>query len=107
IFPRLNTPVWTKRCRVTTILWCFAGGMIMIWLPTSVAGSIVDRMTFGSILSGAAACGVWCFAMIILDYARLPPSLRMSPLLRTLTAISGIVMTGLGVQTTIAWLQSS
>jgi len=107
IFRRLNTPAWTRRCRMATIVWCFAGGMVMIWLPSSVAGSIVDRMTFGSILSGAAACGVWCFAMIVLDYVRLPPPLRMSPLLRTLTAIAGIVMTGLGVQTTIAWLQSS
>jgi len=107
IIPSLNTPVWIRRCRTATILWCFAGGMFMIWLPTSMAGSIVDRMTFGSILSGAAACGLWCFAMIILDYVRLPAALRMSPLLRTLTALAGFVMLGLGVQTTIAWLQSA
>jgi len=105
IIPRLATPLWTKRCRRLTILWCFVGGMTMIWLPKSVAGSIVDRMTFGSIISGAAACGIWCFAMIVLDFVRLPPQLRMSPLLRTMTALAGLVMTALGVQTTIAYLQ--
>lgn len=106
VIPKSATPRWTKLCRRGTVLWCFCGGMIMIWLPRSIAGSIVERMTFGSIISGAGACGIWCFAMIILDYARLPPPLRMSPLLRTLTALAGLVMTALGIQTTIAWFQS-
>ena len=105
IIPASNTPTWTKRCRIATIVWCFAGGMTMIWLPKSIAGSVVDRMTFGAIISGAAACGVWCFAMIVLDHLRLPPPLRMSPLLRVLTAIAGFVMTGLGIQTTLAWFK--
>ncbi len=104
IVPRLATPDWSRRCRLATVAWCFLGGMTMIWLPKSVAGSIVDRMTFGSIISGAGACGLWCFAMIILDFVRLPKPLRMSRLLLALTAIAGIVMTALGVQTTIAYL---
>jgi len=43
--------------------------------------------------------------MIVLDHLRLPPPLRMSPLLRVLTAIAGFVMTGLGIQTTLAWFK--
>ena len=75
----------------------------MVWLPAGIAGNIVDRMTFGTILSGAGACGLWCFAMVWADYTRLPAPLRMSPLVRSLTLIAGLAMTFLGVQTTIAY----
>jgi hypothetical protein len=105
IVPKSNTAGGTRMLRRATVVWCFVGGMTMIWLPKSIAGSIVDRMTLGSVISGAAACGVWCFAMIWLDYARLPAPLRMSWPLRSLTAIAGLAMTLLGIQTTIAFFQ--
>jgi len=62
-----------------------------------VAGDITDRLTFGSILSGAGACGLWCLAMLWTDRRRLPPALQMSPLLRGLTWVAGMAMTGLGL----------
>ena len=103
ILPQLNTPSWTYQLRRATVAWCFFGGMTMIWLPAESSGSIVERMTFGSIISGAGACGVWCFAMIWLDYVRLPAPLRMSWPLRVATAVAGVAMTVLGVLTTIAF----
>ena len=103
IVPQLDTPAWTRGLRLTTVSWCFIGGMMMIWLPSSAAGSIIERMTFGSIISGAGACGVWCFAMIWLDCVRLPGPLRMSWPLSCVTFVAGVVMTTLGVQTAIAY----
>ena len=88
-----------------TVAYCFLGGLTVVWLPERIAGSIVQRMTFGTIISGAAACGLWCFAMLWLDRVRLPAPLRMSPLLKLLTWIAGVAMTFLGVQTMIAYFR--
>ncbi len=103
IVPGLATKRRQPWLRGGIVAYCFLGGLLMLWLPEGLAGDIVGRITFGTIISGAAACGLWCFAMLWTDYVRLPAPLRMSPLLRLLTLIAGIVMTLLGVQTTIAY----
>jgi Mn2+/Fe2+ NRAMP family transporter len=103
VLPKLAQPHRLPAIRAGVVAYCFFGGLVMIWLPAGVAGNIVDRMTFGTIVSGAGACGLWCFAMVWADYVRLPPSLRMRPLLRLLAVIAGLGMTFLGVQTTIAY----
>lgn len=80
------------------VAYCFLGGLTMVWLPASVAGNVVDRMTFGSIISGAASCGLWCLAMIWVDRKRLPPALRMGRGLTTAVAVAGLAMIALGAQ---------
>jgi hypothetical protein len=77
--------------------------MIMMWLPKQIAGDVVGRMTFGAIIGGATLCGLWCFAMLWTDYARLPRALRMSGLLWWSTLVAGLVMTTLGVQTLLVY----
>jgi hypothetical protein len=89
-----------------TVVYCFVGGLVLVWLPEKIAGTIVDRTTFGTIISGAATCGLWCFAMLWLDYVRLPAPLRMSWRLRIATVIAGAAMTFLGVQTIISYIAS-
>ena len=68
-------------------------------------GSVKDRMLFGAIVSSANACGLWCFAMLWLDRTRLPKPLRMSLLLTLATAIAGVAMMGLGIQSTIEYFR--
>lgn len=60
--------------RITNV-YCIVGAMLLIWLPQSVSGNIVDRMIFGAIIGGALTCGLWCFAMLIIDKTRLPKAL--------------------------------
>ncbi|NUQ64337.1 MAG: Nramp family divalent metal transporter [Pirellulales bacterium] len=103
IAPRWVTPRSIPYLRGSTTAYCFLGGLAMVWLPVGIAGTIVQRMTFGTMISGAATCGLWCFAMLWLDRVRLPVPLRMSRLLWGLTWIAGAGMTLLGVQTMIAY----
>ncbi len=103
IAPNWATPARMGFLGNAVVAYCFLGGLGIVWLPVAVAGSIVERMTIGSIVSGATSCGLWCFAMIWLDTVRLPAPLRMSWRLRGLTLIAGVSMTLLGVQTIIAY----
>ncbi|MCH8986320.1 MAG: hypothetical protein IIB04_06880, partial [Acidobacteria bacterium] len=96
IIPKLsaaNRVAVTERC---VVAYCFLGGLLMVWLPEVIAGNIIERMTYGGIISGATSCGLWCFAMLWLDRVRLPKPLRMSRLLWTMTFIAGVAMTSLG-----------
>jgi len=107
---RSIAPGWVTAERVPllrggTVAYCFLGGLVMVWLPEAIAGTIVGRMTFGTIISGAATCGLWCFAMLWLDRIRLPAPLRMSRRLWILTLLAGIGMTFLGVQAIIAYFR--
>lgn len=105
---RALLPKWTKDRHVPiwrnlTVAYCYGGGLIVIWLPEQIAGNVVSRMLLGAIIGGATLCGLWCFAMLWTDHARLPRALRMSRFLWVVTLIAGIVMTGLGVQTLITY----
>ena len=79
----------------------------MMWLPEQAAGTIIKRMTFGSIISGATSCGLWCFAMLWCDHVRLPAPLRMGMLMKILVLIAGSGMTLLGVIITLEYLRSA
>ena len=103
IVPKLTTPGRIPALRAGVVAYCFLGGMTMIWLPESLAGTIITRMTFGSIISGAASCGLWCFAMLWADHVRLPGPLRMSLTLKILTALAGLGMTTLGIIITVKY----
>ena len=96
---------WARMIRPLTISYCLFGGLTMMWLPKNIAGDVVSRMTFGAIFGGALSCGLWCFAMIWSDRSGLPKSLRMHPMLLALLFLAGVVMTGLGVQTLIAYFK--
>jgi hypothetical protein len=106
VVPGWATPERVSRIRGGTVAYCLLGGLMMVWLPEAVAGSIVQRMTFGTIISGAGACGLWCFAMLWLDRVRLPAPLQMSWQLRCLTGLAGTGMTFLGIQTVCAYFGS-
>ena len=77
--------------------YCTLGGMTLTWLPQSVAGDIIGRLTLGSLVSGAATCGLWCFAMLWVDHFRVPDALGMSRRLKIVTVVAGISMPAVGV----------
>jgi Mn2+/Fe2+ NRAMP family transporter len=93
----------SRYIRWAMMAYCYLGGMLLMWLPKSVAGGIVGRMTFGAVIGGATFCGLWCLAMLWTDRNRLPPPLRMPWPLWIATLLGGIVMTGLGVWTLIVY----
>lgn len=106
IAPTLTIPERIPAIRKAVVAYCFFGGLTMMWLPESLAGTIIKRMTFGSIISGAASCGLWCFAMLWADHVRLPAPLRMSRTMKTLTVIAGLTMTTLGIIITVEYFKS-
>ena len=77
----------------------------MVWLPSDLAGDVVGKMTFGAVLGGATLCGLWCFAMLWTDRTQLPPALQMSKSMKILTALGGLSMTLLGIQTLVVYFQ--
>ena len=97
--PNLASERHVALLRRLTAAYCFWGGMVLIWLPKSIAGDVVSRMTLGAVIGGATLCGLWCFAMLWIDRANLPRALRMSRPLWCSTFVAGVVMTALGVQT--------
>jgi len=101
--PRFDTRRTLTLLGRGVIAFCFLGGLAMVWLPERWAGSVVDRFTLATIISGALACGLWCFAMLIADTIRLPKKLRMSLLLKIATLIAGCSMFYLGLQSMIAY----
>ncbi len=88
-----NIKFWNK----TTNTYCLLGALALIWLPQSLSGNIVDRMVFGAIIGGALTCGLWCFAMLIIDNTRLPNALRMGKFLWLSVLLAGAVLTYLGI----------
>ena len=104
--PRAVTEKRLPGIRAGVVAYCFLGGLVVMWLPEGIAGAITDRVVFSTILSGALASGLWCFAMLLVDRLRLPAPLRMGPWLRVATLTAGVVMTWLGVLTTIAFLRA-
>ncbi|MDE2928684.1 MAG: Nramp family divalent metal transporter [Acidobacteriota bacterium] len=108
IFPRFVERPFFKSLRTVTIIYCFLGGLLLVWLPKEIAGDVLGRVTFTGVISGGiAACGLWCFAMIWADRYRLPPPLRMSWKLRLATAVAGAVMFSLGVRVIVSYFQGN
>jgi len=107
ICPRWVTSQRVPAVRLGVLVYCVLGGLTMMWLPEQAAGTIIKRMTFGSIISGATSCGLWCFAMLWCDHVRLPAPLRMGMLMKILVLIAGSGMTLLGVIITLEYLRSA
>ena len=107
VFPRLAASRSLRNLRTIVIFYCFLGGLLLVWLPREIAGNVLGRITFTSVISGgAAASGIWCFAMLWADHVRLPPALRMSWKLKLATVVAGTVMVGLGVRVIVSYFQS-
>jgi hypothetical protein len=105
VAPRAVTERTLPSWRRAVVAYCFIGGLAMIWLPEAYSRDVTGRMTFGSILGGGIASGLWCFAMLWADRTRLPASLRMGRGLRTLLWIAGLFMLALGAQTAFVYFR--
>jgi len=86
-----------RRVQVMVLAYCGIVGLILTWNVEK----LIPLMTFPSLMGGVLSCGLWCFGMIWLDRTKLPPQLRMSKLLTVMTAISGLILTGMGLKALI------
>ena len=96
VAPRAYKRLGAGPLKVLVVCYCSIGGLTLTWLPTTMAGDIVGRLTIGSLVSGAATCGLWCFAMLWVDRVRLPRALQMGWPLKMLTTVAGVMMCVLG-----------
>lgn len=83
-----------RSVRRAILLYVGIGGIVLMW-------SFKDPITMvtpAAIVGGVFTCGLWCFAMIWSDRHFLPPVLRMKPFLTVATAISGFMLTGIGLK---------
>lgn len=83
--------------RKLTNAYCVGLALLLIWLPQYLSGNIVDRMVLGAVVGGALTCGLWCFAMLIIDRTHLPKVLRMGKWLKFGVVLAGTVLTYLGL----------
>ena len=83
-----------RRVRTAVLLYCAVCGLLLLW----TTGDPIKLVTPAAIVGGVLTCGLWCFAMIWVDRRHLPKPLRMGGILLSLTTISGVVLTGLGVR---------
>ena len=96
LLPGVTRRLSARGMKTVVMAYCTIGGLTLTWLPQSLAGDIIGRLTLGSLVSGAATCGLWCFAMIWVDCTRMPRALRMSVALKVVTVVAGLSMTVLG-----------
>jgi len=95
IWPERN---WNfGRLRLRVILYTAAGGLLLLWtgFKTVVLAGIVAPF------AGVLGCGLWCLAMIWVEWKQLPSVYRMSKWLLALTAVAGITMAGIGCYVTL------
>jgi hypothetical protein len=95
IWPRRD---WSfDRLRLRVILYTAAGGLLLLWtgFKTVVLAGIVAPF------AGVLGCGLWCLAMIWVEWKQLPSVYRMSKWLLALTAIAGITMAAIGCYVTV------
>ena len=87
-----------ERFRRRLVLYCAAGGLILLWTLTLWADANPDNIVRpAAIIGGVFANGLWCLAMLWTDRRFLPKQLQMPPALRGLVTVSGVVLTVLGV----------
>jgi Mn2+/Fe2+ NRAMP family transporter len=98
----ISIAIWPKRSwsfdrlRLPVILYTAMGGLLLLWtgFKTVVIAGIVAPF------AGVLGCGLWCLAMIWVEWKQLPPVYRMSKWLLALTVIAGITMTAIGCYVT-------
>lgn len=83
-----------RRFRVLVVLYCAVPGLALMWTMTDP----VEIVTPAAIFGGVFACGLWCFFMLWADARFLIRPLRMSGLLKVLTAAAGFFLTVLGAK---------
>jgi hypothetical protein len=94
----ISIAIWPKRnwnfdrLRLLVILYTAVGGLLLLWtgFKTVVLAGIVAPF------AGVLGCGLWCLAMIWVEWKQLPRVYRMSKWLLALTAIAGITMAAVG-----------
>jgi Mn2+/Fe2+ NRAMP family transporter len=87
-----------EKFRRGMVLYCAAGGLILLWTLTLWADANPDNIVRpAAIIGGVFANGLWCLAMLWTDRHFLPKQLQMPPALRGLVTVSGVVLTVLGV----------
>jgi len=93
--PERASPKWRK----WVYTYGFLSGLLLTWLPQTVAGDIIGRSTIGSLVSGATTGGLWCFAMLWLDHKKVPRAMQMGPMLKIGVWLAGFLLFGLGLKT--------
>ena len=88
--------------RAWVILYCAVFGLALLWTVDDPVGLVTPAALVGGVLT----CGLWCFAMIWTDRRFVPAPLRMGTALLVATAISGAVLTGLGLKGIVDYLSS-
>jgi len=83
-----------EKLRVGIVLYCAAFALLFLWTMRDP----IKIVTPAAIVGGVFTCGLWCLAMIWADRRFLPKPLRMGHGLLALTAISGVVLTTLGMK---------
>jgi Mn2+/Fe2+ NRAMP family transporter len=94
----ISIAIWPKRTwnfdrlRLLVILYTAVGGLLLLWtgFKTVVLAGIVAPF------AGVLGCGLWCLAMIWVEWKQLPRAYRMSKWLLALTAIAGFTMAAVG-----------
>jgi Mn2+/Fe2+ NRAMP family transporter len=89
--PRLRR-VPFERFRRGIVLYCAVLGLVFLW----TLADPIKIVTPAALVGGVFSCGLWCLVMLWTDRRFLPRPMRMPPLLWTLTAVSGVVLTLLG-----------
>lgn len=76
------------------LIYCASLGLVFLWTMRDP----VSIITPAALVGGVFTCGLWCLAMLWADRRFLPRSLQMPWLLWLLVAVSGVVLTALGVK---------
>ena len=76
------------------LIYCASLGLVFLWTMRDP----VSIITPAALVGGVFTCGLWCLAMLWIDGRFLPAPLRMPRLLWLATAVSGVVLTLLGVK---------
>jgi hypothetical protein len=102
----ISIAIWPKRgwnferLRLLVTFYTAAGALLLLWtgFKTVVIAGIVAPF------AGVLGCGLWCLAMIWVEWKNLPRVYRMSKWLLALLAIAGITMTAVGCYVTaVTW----
>jgi len=89
-----------RKFRAYTLIYCVSGALPLLWLVDNPMQIVKPA----ALLGGVFACGLWCFAMIWADRRFLPKPLQLGPIMLTLTAVSGAVLTVLGAMLIVLYV---
>ncbi len=82
------------RFRYYLIAYCAGFGLLLLWTMEDP----ISIVTPAAIIGGVFTCGLWCFAMMWTDRKFLPKPLQMGKGLYAWVAVSGLVLTLMGMK---------